>query len=150
MRADVDLRRRDFVKGGRKAMRCRVATLLWMVPVVLVLTGCLMSDVGRVEGVLVDSVSEEPVRTSVELWRVEVSADGQTATFHSPVERVTAESNASGAFEFKNVEPGHYLLFVEVGVPSSLVALEDEHGEAPVIEVEAGQVVDLGEVPAGR
>jgi len=88
------------------------------------------------------------VITSVELWQVEIGEDGQTVEILPEIERVTIESDESGAFEFKDVEPGHYMIFTKVGF--SLVPLEYEHKGTAAIEVKAGQVVDLGEIPVSK
>jgi len=129
-------------------MKHKLSLSLLIAVAILLLSGCSMSNAGTIKGILVDGTSGEPVSTSLELWRVEIGEDGQTVEILPEVERVTIESDESGAFKFKDVEPGHYMIFTKVGF--SLMPLEYEHKGTAAIVVEAGQVVDLGEISMSK
>jgi hypothetical protein len=49
-----------------------------------------------------------------------------------------------GAFRLVNIEPGNYVLVVGV-TPEAAVVILGDRGQARVIEVNAGEVVDIGE-----
>jgi hypothetical protein len=49
-----------------------------------------------------------------------------------------------GAFQLFNIEPGNYVLVVGV-TPEAAVAILGDRGQARVIEVNVGEVVDIGE-----
>jgi len=118
---------------------------LLLLAAILVLIGCSTPSTGSVKGIVINNKTGKPVEVSLELWAVEVGEDGQTASILPNLEREAVESNKSGEFMFNDVEPGHYMIFVETGM--SLTALEvEERGNALVIEVKAGEVVDLGEI----
>jgi len=125
-------------------MKFKLSKSLWAAAVILVSIGCSTSSTGGVKGVVIDSHSGEPVKVSLELWQVEVGEDGQSASILPNLEREAVESNKSGEFRFNDVEPGHYMIFAETGF--SLTALVFEERGNAVIEVKAGQVVDLGAV----
>ena len=109
-------------------------------------TSTPVATTGEVRGILVNS-GGSPVKASMPLTPVTVSSDG---SFSMPFDALsTAEkgdSNSSGEFIFENLDPGHYILTAMVGSMGTGSTLMDEQDKPVIIEVEAGQVIDLGEV----
>ena len=101
---------------------------------------------GQVKGALVDKSTGQEVAAKVNLVPVEVRDDGSIAYSTELLkERTMIVDAPSGVFLFEGAKPGHYLITVNIGggLPRDLV---DDQGAALLVQVEAGQVVDLGEV----
>lgn len=107
------------------------------------------SDIGVVGGVLlrdIDSTDSTPsAETTLQLARVIRSEDGTplvaTAGDKSSPTTVTDQS---GSFAFTDVPPNTYGLVLVSPVGSFM--LKDETGDNLLIDVESGEVLDLGEV----
>jgi nitrous oxide reductase accessory protein NosL len=101
---------------------------------------------GQVKGALVDKSTGQAVAAKVNLVPVEVRDDGSIAYSTELLkERAMIVDAPSGVFLFEDAKPGHYLITVNIGggLPRDLV---DDQGAVLLVRVEAGQVVDLGEV----
>jgi hypothetical protein len=105
---------------------------------------------GQVKGVLVNESTGQGITARVNLVPVEVGDDG-SITFSPELlkERSMSLDAADGVFLFDDVEPGHYLITANIGGGLPL-DITDDQGTQVVIQVEAGQVVDLGEVSVER
>ena len=101
---------------------------------------------GQVKGALVDKSAGQAVAAKVNLVPVEVHDDG-SITYSTELlkERAMIVDAPSGVFLFEGVKPGHYFITVNMGggLPRDLV---DDQGSRILCRVEAGQVIDLGEV----
>jgi hypothetical protein len=105
---------------------------------------------GQVKGVLVNRSTGQGVTARVNLIPVEVGDDG--SIIYSPEllkERSMSLDVADGVFLFEDVKPGHYLMTANIGGGLPLDVIDDQGGQI-VIQVEAGQVVDLGEISVER
>jgi hypothetical protein len=105
---------------------------------------------GQVTGALVDASTAQAIAAKVNLVPVEVSDDG-AITYSTELlkERSMSMDAASGVFLFENVAPGHYVITVNIGGGMPL-NLTDDQGARIIVQVEAGQIIDLGEVPVKR
>ena len=123
--------------------RRRLCSVIGLVAVMFLLAGC--SRNGRVTGVLVDQ-DGQPVGAQMALFRAteggESEGEGRLEVAHQ------ASTDSSGAFELEDVEPGNYVLgYLDRNGRVGFMMTDD--GTAMfVIEVEAGQRVDLGQVLA--
>ena len=101
---------------------------------------------GKIVGALVDKSTQEPV-ASVKLRLVTykgLNAEGKAEWYFGPNDP-WAESDASGDFSFSEVSPGEYSIwasFTPTVFPSPLTG---EEGTI-ILEVIAGEVVDLGKI----
>jgi hypothetical protein len=98
---------------------------------------------GIVQGVLLLE-GEPAAERTMYLAALIASGEGMEVAALDPVEDDRAESDATGTFVFVDVEPGRYALGINSPVGPVLIRAED--GMEILAEVEAGQVVDLGEV----
>lgn len=106
---------------------------------------------GQVKGVLVNESTGQGITARVNLVPVEVGDDG-TITFSPELlkERSMSLDVTDGVFLFEDVEPGHYLITANIGGGGMPLDFVDDQGTQVVIQVEAGQVVDLGEISVGK
>jgi hypothetical protein len=102
---------------------------------------------GEVVGVLVDKSTQKPV-ASVKLRLVTykgLNAEGKAEWYFGPND-LWAETDGSGAFAFSEVSPGEYSIwasFTPTAFPSPLTG---EEGKTIVLEVIAGQAINLGRI----
>lgn len=61
-----------------------------------------------------------------------------------PARATSVPISDQGAFQLFNIEPGNYVLVVGV-TPEAAVAILGDRGQARVIEVKPGEIVDIGE-----
>lgn len=61
-----------------------------------------------------------------------------------PARATSVPISDQGAFRLFNIEPGNYVLVVGV-TPEAAVAILGDKGQARVIEVKPGEIVDIGE-----
>jgi hypothetical protein len=61
-----------------------------------------------------------------------------------PARATSVPVSDQGAFQLFNIEPGNYVLVVGV-TPEAAVAILGDRGQARVIEVKPGEIVDIGE-----
>src|SRR5262245_33656 len=66
----------------------------------------------RLEGIVLNSATGEPLRKTRLTWRMNVAAVKDEGTPQSPQSTYTVTSDATGRFEFANVDPGDYQLTV--------------------------------------
>ena len=104
---------------------------------------------GQVKGVLIDKSTGQGIKAQVNLIPVEVGDDGSIIYSVELLERTMSLDVADGVFLFEDVEPGHYLITANIGGGLPL-DITDDQGAPIVIQVEAGQVIDLGEVSVER
>ena len=100
---------------------------------------------------LVNESTGQGITARVNLVPVEVGDDG-TITFSPELlkERSMSLDVTDGVFLFEDVEPGHYLITANIGGGGMPLDFVDDQGTQVVIQVEAGQVVDLGEISVGK
>lgn len=98
---------------------------------------------GIVKGVLLLE-GEPAAERTMYLAALIASGENMEVAALNPVEDDRAESDTSGTFVFVDVEPGRYAL--GINSPIGPVLIRGEDGMEILAEVEAGQVVDLGEV----
>jgi hypothetical protein len=98
-------------------------------------------------GILVEKSTQKPV-AGVKLRLVTykgLTAKGEAEWYFGPND-LWAESDATGAFSFGGVSPGKYSIwasFTPTAFPSPLTG---EEKKTIVLEVIAGQVVDMGKI----
>ena len=106
------------------------------------------ADFGSIGGVLVREISGEgfipltPVQVS--LAEVKLLESGEPGFLAYNDDSQDAELPGTGIFIFNKVPPGRYGLVIEMGF-TQLLAL-DENGETLIFELQAGQVLDLGQI----
>ena len=101
---------------------------------------------GQVKGVLVGKATRNPVKAPLTLIPVEMKSDGSFTLPLNPGDlAIEGNSDDSGAFLFEDLQPGHYAMSTMIGGLGA--ALKDQEGDLVIIQVEAGQIVDLGEIP---
>ena len=94
---------------------------------------------GQVRGILVYEDTQKPVvAKNLHLVIAEVTASAVTLNY-TPGDPRT-ETDDSGTFVFENVPPGTYCLTAEY------FPLDNDAGRSIIVEVTAGQVVDLGTI----
>ncbi|MCB0028654.1 MAG: hypothetical protein KDE28_12145 [Anaerolineales bacterium] len=106
------------------------------------------ANFGSIGGVLVREISGEgfipltPVRVS--LAEVKLLESGEPGFLAYNDDSQDAELPGTGIGIFNRVSPGRYGLVIEMGF-TQLLAL-DENGETLIFELEAGQILDLGQI----
>ena len=107
---------------------------------------------GRVIGVLIrrglDGEEDRPYQ-SLRVYLGTVLLDDQgnlTVGRVNQLDAPSAQTDDSGRFVFANVDPGTYILAIQLP-PNNIIMLRDpDSGNDLVIDVEADQVLDLGEM----
>lgn len=126
--------------------------MLLLVAIVVLASGCGASGPAEVSGVMVDpntgmGADGVPIRLMTVLEDAEdagvyVMVDESRAV---PVEDsgIETETDSNGGFTLEEVPPGEYVLIAMVGQP---YVLRDEEGETLMIELSAGERLNVGEV----
>jgi hypothetical protein len=106
------------------------------------------SAVGVVGGVLIREIADQGfvplVPKSLALGEIVTTDSGEPAYVRTSGDSPQAELFPTGIFIFRNVSPGTYGLVVDLGFTQFLV--ESSSGEAHTFSVEAGQVLNIGQV----
>ena len=106
------------------------------------------SDLATIGGVLVEEIVDTGfvplMPRELTLGEIVETTDGTPAFFSAGSDSPKAEIFQTGVFVFRNVEPGSYGLIIDVGYTEFPV--ETPEGELYTFEVEAGEVLDLGQV----
>lgn len=99
-------------------------------------------------GVLVREVVEEGfeplVPLSLALANIVLSTDGKPAFISAGEESSKAELFPTGIFIFQNVPPGTYGFMVDVGYTEFFI--KDNEDTPMLVDVQAGDVIDLGQI----
>lgn len=109
---------------------------------------------GKVVGTLVDKSTQKPI-AGVKLRLVTykgLNAEGKAEYYFGPND-LWAETDGSGAFSFSEVSPGQYSIwasFPDAPLTAFPSPLTGEEGKTIILEVIAGQAVDVGEVLVGK
>jgi hypothetical protein len=95
---------------------------------------------GQVKGVVIGQVEK------VNLIPIELGEDG-TITYRAELlqERMMSRDVTAGDFLFEDVIPGQYMITANTG-GGGISNFVNDQGAEVILEIEAGQVIDLGEV----
>jgi hypothetical protein len=102
-------------------------------------------DTGAVTGFLLRGDPPEAVRPGL-LYLGQVVTDSEGNAIMTSVDKQVAPKTAagpSGQFTFTNVPPGQYALVLDL-ISSSIVLRDPSSAEDLLIDVVAGQIIDLG------
>lgn len=116
-------------------------------------TATSTSSTGTIMGTIVSKSTEEPVagiRLQLAPYGGLDSEGNKKWILRLGHPSVWIKPDTSGAFTFNEVIPGKYRVYSGQTGDIRPLALTDDEGEAIVIEVTAGQVVDLGRILMDR
>ncbi len=106
---------------------------------------------GVVGGILIEKIDDIgyiPLQPkSLLLGEVLYTDTGQAAYVGTGDESISAQLYQTGVFIFQDVPPGEYGLVADLGFTQFII--EDSVGNPTIIEIEAGEVLDLGQLITG-
>jgi hypothetical protein len=110
-----------------------------------------MPGKGSVSGVVVNAKETWPDMNVLYIFAAPFSgdSDGKGIYFLDPSVHPQAALEASGSFQLANLTPQRYVLVVGPRADTSLPLLDDQ-GKTRIIEVKAGELLQLGQVKVGQ
>lgn len=104
-------------------------------------TATLVPTTGKVTGKIVDKDTGRPLE-AIHLFMPTVVQSSDGYMLNRKGNDPSTETDASGVFAFADVPPGTYALALTKNWPFSVAA--DEEGSALILEVVAGETLDVG------
>jgi len=110
-----------------------------------------MPDKGSISGMVVDASENWPEMNVIYIFAAPFSGDasGEGIYFLDPSVHPQAALGTGGSFQLTNLTPQRYVLVVGPRADTGRPLLDDQ-GKTRIVEVKAGELLQLGQVKVGK